>query len=87
MTSFIIMELYAVKNQNLILFHQMTMYVVCNRIGCSCYVIAASLSFHIILNPTRADFLQNHGESASFLCWENERKHLILLTFFNVTLL
>ena len=47
----------------------------------------ANLSFHIILNPTRADFLQNHGKSASFLCWENERKHLILLTFFNVTLL
>ena len=49
--------------------------------------IATNLSFHIILNPTRADFLQNPGESASFLCWENERKHLILLTFFNVTLL
>jgi len=28
MTLFIIMELYAVKNQNLILFRQMTMYVV-----------------------------------------------------------
>ena len=28
MTSFIIMELYAVKNHNLILFCQMTMYVV-----------------------------------------------------------
>ena len=46
-----------------------------------------NLSSHMILHPTRADFLQNHGESASFQCWENERKHLILLTFFNVTLL
>ena len=64
-----------------------TLLVVCNRTNCSCYVIATNLSFHIILNPTRADFLQNHGKSASFLCWENERKHLILLTFFNVTLL
>jgi len=53
----------------------------------SAYVIATNLSFHIILNPTWADFLQNHGKSASFLCWENERKHLILLTFSNVTLL
>lgn len=42
-------------------------------------------SYHIVSNP--AGVLQNHGESASFLYWENERKHLILLTFFHVTLL
>ena len=43
--------------------------------------------FVIISCAKPADVLQNHSESASFLYWENERKHLILLTFFHVTLL